>query len=166
MTEEEKFLYLIKELMNNFNQEISRRKLRVWHHRLSQELTIEELEEAVNRALFECKFMPTGRELVELIKGSKSAIAQEEWENAKIEASKGIKRVEETELSQPCKHAILGIGGLVKIGMMTEKEENWVKKDFINLYESYSRIPHKLLKEATNTPLTPIPHIEKIGKQM
>jgi len=167
MTEQEKFLYLIKELMENFNQQLSRRKLRVWHERLSQELTIQELEEAVNRALFECQFMPTGRELVELVKGTNSAIAQEEWEEAKGVASRGIEKLTEaTTLSTTAKHAIRGIGGIKKLGLMTEKQETWLKKEFINLYESYLKVPYKLLGEARNEPLTPIPGSEKIGRRM
>lgn len=165
-SEEEQFLHLIKELMDNFNQQLSRRKLKVWHKRLSQELTIEELEEAVNRALFECRFMPTGRELVELVKGSTSAIAHDKWEEAKHTASRGIEKVENSNLSPAAKHAILGIGGLKKIGLMTEKEEPWVKKEFINLYESYSKIPHQLLTEARNEPMSKIPSLEQATQSM
>jgi len=165
-TEEEKFLHLIKELMDNFNQPMSRRKLKVWHERLRQELTIQELEEAVNRALFECKFMPTGRELIEFVKGSTSAIAHDKWEEAKHTASRGIKKVENSNLSPATKHAILGIGGLTKIGLMTEKEEPWVKKEFINLYESYSKIPHQLLTEARNEPTFKIPSLETVTRSM
>ncbi|MFB6277190.1 MAG: hypothetical protein ABEI32_13720 [Halothece sp.] len=147
-SEEEKFLHLIKELMDNFNQQLSRRKLKVWHERLSQELTIEELEEAVNRALFECKFMPTGRELVELVKGTNSAIAQEEWEEAKRVASRGIEKLSEAKtLSATAKHAIRGIGGIKKLGLMTEKQETWLKKEFSNLYESYAKVPNKMLPQ-------------------
>ena len=165
-TDEEKFLHLIKELMDNFNQQLSRRKLRVWHQRLSQALTIEELEEAVNCALFECKFMPTGRELIELVKGKSSAIAHDEWEDVKLVASRGIKKVENSTLSQTAKHTVLAIGGLTKVGMMTEKEEPWLKKEFINLYESYLKIPYQLLGEARNEPLTPIPGSEQVGRRI
>lgn len=167
MTNEDgKFLHLIKELMDNFNQPMSKRKLRVWHQRLKQELTTEELEEAINRALFECKFMPTGRELVELIKGSSSAIAHDQWEQAKLVASRGIEKVEESNLPQATKHAILGIGGLTKIGLMTEKQEPWIKKEFINLYQSYSKIPNQLLTEARNKPTSHIPGLEKVTQSI
>jgi len=74
--------------------------------------------------------MPTGRELVELVKGTNSAIAQEEWEEAKRVASRGIEKLTEaTTLSKTAKHAIRGIGGIKKIRLMTEKQETWLNFD-------------------------------------
>lgn len=87
--DKDQFPNLIEELLNNFNATITPRKLRVWYEKLSQELTLEELELAIDQALFECQFMPTGRKFIELAKGDTGAIAQAEWEKLVQGASRG-----------------------------------------------------------------------------
>lgn len=102
---------------------------------------IDKICNAFDRAMVTCKFWPKPAEIIELIGGNVSDVA--EVETGKVLDS--IHRYgggQTIVFDDPVTQAVIkqGFGGWIKLcSELKESEEKWFRKDFINIYKSYHK---------------------------
>ena len=120
---------------------------RVWYKHLNQQLSTEEFVIAVEQTLVSQQFMPTPAELVEVVKGDAETLALQEWELCIKAAARNDKGMT-AQLSPQGESALHLVGGLYKLGMATEDELRWIKKEFVAVWKSTPAHTRSLLPSA------------------
>lgn len=109
-----------------------------WYQYLSANLSEEELKPALQNALICFEFLPSPKQVVEAFKGTKEAIALEEFQDC-LEASKNG-NYQNLLLSPQGEKALRSVGGLSRLGREeTENLYRFVQKDFVRLWQVYER---------------------------
>lgn len=121
-----------------FSPETNALAYSAWYEYLSQNLNRNELLAALKNALIQFEFRPSPKQVVEAFKGSKEAIALEEFQDC-LEASKNGNS-ENLLLSPQGEKALRSVGGLSRLAREeTENLYRFVQKDFVRLWQVYER---------------------------
>ena len=124
--------------------------LDIYYKYISENLTEEEFKSAIAQVVINCQFMPTPKQIVELVKGNQESLklqeAHIEWESIVKIASGPLDK----ELNLPAVTAwtLKNIGGIRSIALAGEKELEWKKKEFLKLYQSVNFDVQKTLPKA------------------
>jgi hypothetical protein len=109
-----------------------------WYEYLSANLADSELKSALQNALIVFEFLPSPKQVVEAFKGTKEAIALEEFQDC-LDASKSGNS-ENLLLSPQGEKALRSVGGLSRLAREeTENLYRFVQKDFVRLWQTYER---------------------------
>ena len=79
--------------------------------------------------------MPSPQELVEVVKGDAQTLALQEWDLC-VKAAARDNREMLSGLSSQGRSALHLIGGLYKLGMASEEDLRWLKKEFVLVWKS------------------------------
>lgn len=107
----------------------------LWKEYLDQRLSTGQFEAAVKLVLLESRFFPTAKELVEAVRGDAEVNALQEWDLC-VKAAARSDRSAIAKLSAQGQSALHLVGGLYKLGVATEEELNWIKKEFVAVWKS------------------------------
>lgn len=129
------FVELITELEAYYKREFTPFVKRVWYKHLSERLTTEEFHVAVEQIIVSKQFMPSPSDLVEIIKGDAQTLALSEWDMCVQAAARNDKGML-SQLSSQGQSALHLVGGIYKLGMATEEQLTWIKKEFVSVWKS------------------------------
>ena len=130
MIESGMFLECLSLLSNHYNRQLQPEVIRIWKDYLDSQLNTEQFQQAIKMTLLESRFFPTAKELVEMVKGDAETQAAQEWELC-IKAAARNDREVIAQLSAQGQSALQLVGGLYKLGLATEEELRWLKKEFV-----------------------------------
>lgn len=119
----------------HYNRELQPEVVRIWKEYLDAKLSTEQFQQAVKTVLLENRFFPTAKELVEAIGGNSDTNSLKEWELC-VKAAARSDRTLLQELSSQGHSALYLIGGLHKLGMATEDQLTWIKKEFVSVWKT------------------------------
>lgn len=138
-----KILQALGALAATLGQDVSSTRQLLYLDHL-KDLGVEAINVAVNRAINTCRFFPSVAELRELAGNGDGKVALEDratlaWEN--LRSLRGSKAYHEEALADPItKKCFFALGGSNGFGTWDyETQETWKRKQFISLYQSYSR---------------------------
>jgi hypothetical protein len=151
-------------LMDWFNRDFEPETLKRLHQRLSAQLTTEQFVQAAKILFDTSRFFPTVEEFVSAIKGDAQTLALHEWELC-VKAAARNDREMLTGLSPQGQSALYLVGGLYKLGMASEEQLVWVKKEFIGVWKSSSGDTKSLAASRTSEPIQLDPVIS-LSQQM
>jgi len=135
MIESGMFLECLSLLSNHYSRQLQPEVIRIWKDYLDSQLSTEQFHQAVKQILLESRFFPTAKELVEMVKGDAETQAMHEWELC-IKAAARNDREVMAQLSTPGQSALHLVGGLYKLGLATEEDLRWLKKEFVAVWKS------------------------------
>ena len=135
MIDEVVFIKGVQLLSNHFDRFLLPEVTALWKTYLDQRLTTAQFEAAVELILLESQFFPTAKKLVEAVKGDAETNALHEWDVCLKAAARSDKSVI-SHLSAQGQSALYLVGGLYKLGMLTEEELRWVRKEFVAMYKA------------------------------
>ena len=107
----------------------------LWKESLDQRLTTAQFEAAGKLVLLESRFFPTAKELVEAVTGDAEANALHEWD-VYIKAAARSDQSAIALLSSSEQSVLHLVGGLYKLGMATEEQLSWIKKEFMVVWKT------------------------------
>lgn len=122
-------------LMDWFNRDFEPETLKRLHQRLSAQLNTVQFVQAVQIVFDNSRFFPTVDEFVSTVKGNAQTLALSEWDLCVIAAARNDKGIL-SGLSSQGQSALHLVGGLYKLGMATEEQLNWIKKEFVSVWKS------------------------------
>ena len=129
------FVQLLGELETYYKREFTPFVKQIWFRHLSERLSTEEFIAAVEQAIVFKQFMPSPQELVEVVKGDAETNALTEWDLC-VKAAARDDREMLSGLSSGGRSALHLVGGLHKLGMATEEDLRWLKKEFVSVWKS------------------------------
>jgi hypothetical protein len=135
-------------LMDWFNRDFEPETLKRLHQRLSAQLTTEQFIKAAQAVFDTNRFFPTVEEFVSAVKGNAETNALHEWELC-VKAAARNDREMLCGLSAQGQSALHLVGGLYKLGMATEEQLVWIKKEFVSVWKS-TRAEVKSLPASNN----------------
>lgn len=151
----------IEDLQAHFKnlQNLSPRTLKVWCVYLSESLSEEELERAVDQALinYGCNHDLSAKELVELAKGTDKSLVLECWTKA-LEAASLRRNL--SELDDASQYAIAQLGGCSHLGYLQIKDLHSLKFDFCEHWRSYRREPKEFRKASLEWTENQLPEVK------
>ena len=100
------------------------------HQRLSQHLSTEQFVPAAQTVFDSSRFFPSVEEFVSTVKGDAQSLALQDWEVCVLAASRANREMI-AGLSPQGQSALHLVGGLYKLGMATEEQLVWIKKEFV-----------------------------------
>lgn len=95
------------------------------------------------------RFFPTIEEFVAAVKGDAETLALQEWDLC-VKAAARNDREMLSGLSSGGRSALHLIGGLYKLGMASEEDLRWLKKEFVLVWKS-TPIDVKSLPQSNNS---------------
>ena len=122
-------------LMDWYNRDFEPATLKRLHQRLSQHLSTEQFVRAAQGVFDTNRFFPTVEEFVSVVKGDAQSLALHEWEVCVLAASRANREMI-TSLSPQGQSALHLVGGLYKLGMATEEDLRWLKKEFVSVWKA------------------------------
>lgn len=143
----------IQDLQAHFTtlQNLSPRTLKVWCVYLSENLTEEELEQAVDQALvnYGCNYDLSAKSLVDLAKGSERELVLECWARA-IDAI--ARRIQVTDLDDASQYAITELGGMSHLSELPIPKLQDLKFDFQSHWQKYRKKPVEFRRPTDTIP--------------
>ena len=103
----------------------------------SAQLTTEQFVIAAQAVFNTSRFFPTVEEFVSAVIGDAQTLALNEWEVC-VKAAARNDREMLSGLSPQGQSALHLVGGLYKLGMASEEQLMWIKKEFVSLWKSTS----------------------------
>ena len=122
-------------LLDWFNRDFEPETLKRLHQRLSKQLSTEQFVQASQIVFDSSRFFPTIEEFVAAVKGDAETLALQEWDVC-VKAAARDDREMLKGLSSRGRSALHLIGGLHKLGMATEEDLRWLKKEFVSVWKS------------------------------
>lgn len=135
MIDQRVFLEEIGILMDWYNRDFEEATLKRLHQRLSAYLTTEQFVIAALTVFDKSRFFPTVEEFVSAVIGDAETKTLHEWDLCVKAAARGDRTLL-AELSQKGQSALHLVGGLSKLGMATEEQLTWIKKEFVSVWKS------------------------------
>lgn len=130
------FKEMITVLGDHFGKKIENQFVfETFYSYLDDELTSEELVNATRRAIINCKFMPTPKELVELVHGSTEERAITEFHIIANAAMNGEKYLVNCSVSDRARTTARIMGGILRLSEAPEKQIPFLKKQFVEIYK-------------------------------
>ena len=105
------------------------------HQRLSQHLSTEQFVPAAQTVFDSSRFFPSVEEFVSTVKGDAQSLALQDWEVCVLAASRANREMI-AGLSPQGRSALHLVGGLYKLGMASEEQLTWIKKEFVSVWKS------------------------------
>ena len=163
MLEESVFKQQFERVAAHYSYKLTPPIARLYYKHLSENLTEEEFMQALEKVVIQFPprmGLPSPQEIVEIIAGSKQALALQEWQLIVKAASRN--RPEDLEyLSNRAHIALSAIGGFDAVGY-EEGTLKWLQKSFTQVYCECSG-DDKILKQApVINPRTPPPDDEDL----
>ena len=122
-------------LMDWYNRDFEPATLKRLHQRLSQHLSTEQFVRAAQAVFDTSRFFPTVEEFVSAVNGDALSLALQEWEVCVLAASRANREMI-ASLSPQGQSALHLVGGLYKLGMASEEQLTWIKKEFVLVWKS------------------------------
>jgi hypothetical protein len=122
-------------LLDWFNRDFEPETLKRLHQRLSKQLSTEQFVQASQIVFDSSRFFPTIEEFVAAAKGDAETLALQEWDLC-VKAAARNDREMLKGLSSGGQSALHLIGGLHKLGMATESDLRWLKKEFVSVWKA------------------------------
>ncbi len=129
------FVKGVQLLCSHFDRFLLPEVTALWKEYLDQRLSTGQFETAVKLMLLESRFFPTAKELVEAVKGDAETNALQEWDFC-VKAAARSDRSAIAKLSASGQSALHLVGGLYKLGMATEEQLSWIKKEFVAVWKT------------------------------
>ena len=104
------------------------------HQRLSQHLSTEQFVRAAQAVFDSSRFFPSVEEFVSTVKGDAQSLALQDWEVCVLAASRANREMI-AGLSPQGRSALHLVGGLYKLGMASEEQLTWIKKEFVLVWK-------------------------------
>ena len=104
------------------------------HQRLSQHLSTEQFVPAAQTVFDSSRFFPSVEEFVSTVKGDAQSLALQDWEVCVLAASRANREMI-AGLSPQGRSALHLVGGLYKLGMASEEQLTWIKKEFVLVWK-------------------------------
>jgi len=129
----------IESLKLNFpDANFTKLKYEVWFEELRNQLTSEEFEMAIRKAVFEFKQCPTGKEVLNLVKASEKELVADAWAKA-LEAIS--KKLSLNDLDVASQYAIKRLGGASFLEVLPTNKLQDMRYDFTNHWTSFRKDP-------------------------
>lgn len=139
MLTSETFKAGIESLKQNFpDANFTKLKYEVWFEQLGSQLTSEEFEMAIRKAVFEFKQCPTGKEVLNLVKASEKELVADAWAKA-LEAI--FKKLSLNDLDMASQYAIKRLGGAALLEILPINKLQDLRYDFTNHWTSFRKDP-------------------------
>lgn len=122
-------------LMDWFNRDFEPETLKRLHQHLSRHLTTQEFLQAASAVFDTCRFFPTVEEFISTVKGDAESNALQEWELC-VKAASRADREMLLGLSCSGQSALYLVGGLQRLGMATQEDLRWLKKEFVSVWKA------------------------------
>jgi hypothetical protein len=121
-------------LMDWFNRDFEPETLKRLHQRLSAQLTTGQFVQAAKIVFDTSRFFPTVEEFVSAVIGDAQTNALHEWDLCVKAAARNDREIV-SRLSAQGQSALHLVGGLYKLGMATEEQLVWIKKEFVGVWK-------------------------------
>ena len=151
-------------LMDWYNRDFEPATLKRLHQRLSQHLSTEQFVRAAQTVFDSSRFFPTVEEFVSAVKGDAQSLALHEWEVCVLAASRASREMI-ADLSPQGQSALHLAGGLYKLGMATEEQLTWIKKEFVGVWKSTST-ETKCLPQARTSDEEQLTVVQSLSQKM
>ena len=151
-------------LMDWFNRDFEPSTLKRLHQWLSQHLSTEQFVLAAQAVFDTSRFFPTVEEFVSAVKGDAQTLALHEWEVCVLAASRANREMI-AGLSPQWQSALHLVGGLYKLGMATEEQLTWIKKEFVGVWKSTST-ERKCLPQARTSDEEQLTVVQSLSQKM
>ena len=139
-------------MMDWYNRDFEPATLKRLHQRLSQHLSTEQFVRVAQTVFDSSRFFPTVEEFVSAVKGDAQTVALQEWEVCVLAASRANREMI-AGLSPQGQSALHQLGGLYKLGMASEEQLTWIKKEFLGVWKSSSADTKSLPASRTTDPI-------------
>lgn len=164
MINQQVFLAGITLLSNHYDRKLMPEVVGIWKKYLDAKLTTEQFQEAIKITLLESRFFPTAKELVEVVLGNADTNSLKDWDLC-VQAAARSDRTLLDDLSSQGRSALYLIGGLHKIGMATEEQLTWIKKEFVGIWKS-TPSDVKVLPQATSSGNASLETLRSLAEKM
>ncbi len=164
MINQQVFLAGITLLSNHYNRKLMPEVVGIWKEYLDAALTTEQFQQAIKMTLLESRFFPTAKELVEAIIGCSDTNSLKDWELC-LKAAARSDRTLLQDLSPQGQSALHLVGGLYKLGMATEEQLVWIKKEFVGIWKS-TPSDVKALPQATSSGNASLETLRELAEKM
>ena len=134
------------------------------HQRLSQHLSTEQFVPAAQTVFDSSRFFPSVEEFVSTVKGDAQSLALQEWEVCVLAASRASREMI-AGLSPQGQSALHLVGGLYKLGMASEEQLTWIKKEFVLVWKLAKTDVKSLPASHTSEPIQ-IEAVKSLSQQM
>ena len=151
-------------LMDWYNRDFEPAKLKRLHQRLSQHLSTEQFIRAAQAVFDTSRFFPTVEEFVSAVMGDAQSLALHEWEVCVLAASRANREMI-AGLSPQGQSAVHLVGGLYKLGMASEEQLTWIKKEFVLVWKLANTGVKSLPASFTSEPIQ-IEAVKSLSQQM
>ncbi len=151
-------------LMDWFNRDFEPETLKRLHQRLSEKLTTEQFVQAAKIVFDTNRFFPTVEEFVSAVIGNTETNALQEWDLC-VNAAARNDREMLTRLSPQGQSALHLVGGLHKLGMATEEQLVWIKKEFVSVWKA-TRAEVKSLPASKICELSQLDAVRELSQKM
>ena len=133
------FLKSLNSLESAFDEKLSEDRVKIYWNILKG-YSDEEMKKATVGSIRELKFFPKISEIIEIIEGSSEDEAELAWLCFKNKLETKGAYLSVSFPQYPAIGSVVeALGGWVKMAEMTFKEEKWVKKEFLKLYQQKRR---------------------------
>ena len=141
MLDMQTFMIGMSNLEANFPDAIfTELKYEVWFEELSSQLSSDEFETAIRKAIFKFRQCPTGEDLLGLVKESDRELVSNCW--AKCLESLA-KRLPLDKLDDATQYAIFKLGGVSHLGSIESTQLQYLSNDFKTHWQAYRKAPRE-----------------------
>lgn len=130
---------------------------RVWYKHFAQQLTTEQFQQAIEAAIVHKTHLPTPEEMVQMVRGDDKQLAIREWDLCLEAIRRGHYSLEAVGVSEVGEQAIQSVGGLRSVGLSQQDQLTWLKKDFIEAWKSYRKVPNPIALPPAESPWAVLP---------
>ncbi|BAY28151.1 hypothetical protein NIES2100_79800 (plasmid) [Calothrix sp. NIES-2100] len=149
--DEKIFVEQFKILAKHYKYEIHPTIAKIYYKYLSENFSNEEFLQVVEMALIQIPTrmgLPSAQELVDLMKGSRTAQGLLEWQAIRQAAAANDPNML-AYLSKRAHIALSAIGGLETVALTETRKLEWVQKDFLAVYTQSGNVDARMLKPAS-----------------
>lgn len=151
-------------LMDWFNRDFEPETLKRLHQRLSAQLTTQQFVKAAQAVFDTSRFFPTVEEFVSAVIGDAQTNALHEWEMCLKAAARNDREIV-SSLSAQGQSALHLVGGLYKLGMASEEQLVWIKKEFIGVWKT-TKVDVKSLPASNNCEPIQLDAMRELSQKM
>ena len=141
MLDMQTFMIGMSNLEANFPDAIfTELKYEVWFEELSSQLSSDEFETAIRKAIFKFRQCPTGEDLLELVKASDRELVSNCWAKCLQSITK---RLPLNDLDDASQYAIVQLGGMSHLGSIESPQLQYLSNDFKTHWQAYRKAPRE-----------------------
>jgi hypothetical protein len=141
MLDMQTFMIGVSNLEANFPDAIfTELKYEVWFEELSSQLSSDEFESAIRKAIFKFRACPTGEDLLALVKESDRELVSNCWSRC-LESL--ANRLPLNNLDDATQYAIFKLGGISHLGSLESGQLQYLSNDFKIHWQAYRKAPRE-----------------------